>query len=92
MSTATKTETTPATETEAEPTCQHRWLLGQPVNGAISARCRKCGADRVYPAVLDDLDPGIETEPRHDVHGVATAVGGARPSSVALIGNGIRDT
>ena len=40
------------------------------------------GATRVYPAVLDDLDPGIEPETRH-LQGVATAVGGARPSSVA---------
>ena len=88
MSTATEIET----PNETEVACQHRWLLGQPVNGEISARCRKCGADRVYPAVLDDLDPGIENESKQIVHGVATAVGGARPSSVALIGSGIRDT
>ena len=76
----------------ADNPCQHRWLLGQPQNGSIPARCKKCGAARVYPAVLDDLDPGIEPEPRHPVESVATAVGGARPSSVALMGSGIRDT
>jgi hypothetical protein len=65
-----------------ETSCAHHWILGQPSAGAIEATCRKCGAARVYPAVLDDLDPGIETEPRH-LSGVATAVGGARPSSVA---------
>jgi hypothetical protein len=50
--------------------------------GHIQATCRKCGGERVYPAVLDDLDPGIEPDNRLTT-GVATAVGGARPSSVA---------
>ncbi|HEX5369905.1 MAG TPA: hypothetical protein VFY10_10870 [Dehalococcoidia bacterium] len=65
-------------------TCAHHWILGQPNAGAIQASCRKCGATRVYPAVLDDLDPGVEPEARH-LQGVATAVGGARPSSVATL-------
>jgi hypothetical protein len=39
---------------------------------------------RVYPAVLDDLDPRVEPDPRH-LPGVATAAGGARPSSVAAL-------
>ena len=65
-----------------ETNCAHHWLLGQPKAGAIEAVCKKCGTPRVYPAVLDDLDPGVDdnrTSP-----GVATAVGGARPSSVAI--------
>lgn len=64
-----------------EISCAHHWLLGQPNAGVIEAVCKKCGTPRVYPAVLDDLDPGVDdnrTSP-----GVATAVGGARPSSVA---------
>jgi hypothetical protein len=65
-----------------ETNCAHHWLLGQPKAGAIEAVCKKCGMPRVYPAVLDDLDPGIEIEVRR-TPGVATAVGGARPSSVA---------
>ena len=69
-------------ETLTTTACAHHWVLGQPQAGAIQATCRKCGGERVYPAVLDDLDPGIEVEPRHRT-GVATAVGGARPSSVA---------
>jgi hypothetical protein len=72
---------------ESDPNCQHHWILGQPQNGAIAASCRKCGEKRNYPAVLDDLDPGIESEGKQPASGVATAVGGARPSSVALIGN-----
>jgi hypothetical protein len=65
-------------------TCAHHWVLGQPNGGAIEGTCRKCGALRLYPAVLDDLDPGAEpvTGP---LPGVATAVGGARPSSVAIL-------
>ena len=64
--------------------CKHHWLLGQPRDGAISAVCRKCGREREYPAVLDDLDPGLDAEPKRPAQGVATAAGGARPSSVAL--------
>jgi hypothetical protein len=72
-------------------TCAHHWILGQPRAGTIDGTCRKCGAVRVYPAVLDDLDPGVDPEPRQ-TSGVATAVGGARPSSVAVLSNfGERD-
>lgn len=64
--------------------CAHHWVLGQPKAGTIDGTCRKCGEVRVYPAVLDDLDPSVEPELRH-YPGVATAVGGARPSSVAVL-------
>jgi hypothetical protein len=70
------------TETVNTTQCAHHWVLGQPVAGSIPATCRKCGGERVYPAVLDDLDPRPDAEARHRT-GVATAVGGARPSSVA---------
>ena len=66
-------------------TCCHHWILGQPSNGVIGASCKKCGAVKEYPAVLDDLDPGIEPEHKTSPIGVATAAGGARPSSVALL-------
>lgn len=72
-----KASAAPATQ------CRHHWLLGQPQDGSIEALCRLCGATRLYPAVLDDLDPGIEIEPRRQPVGVATAAGGARPSSGA---------
>src|SRR3970040_1158032 len=63
--------------------CRHHWLLGQPADGSIAAFCRECGSTRHYPAVLDDLDPGIEIEPKGPVGlpvgpaGVATAAGRA---------------
>jgi hypothetical protein len=63
--------------------CLHHWVLGSPTNGEIKASCRKCGRERVYPAVLDDLDPRAEPDSGQQ-SGVATAVGGARPSSVAV--------
>jgi hypothetical protein len=66
-------------------TCCHHWILGQPLNGVIGATCKKCGAVKDYPAVLDDLDPGIESADKTSPIGVATAAGGARPSSVALL-------
>ena len=67
--------------------CCHHWILGQPQQGVIGATCKKCGAIKDYPAVLDDLDPGIEPplDAKTSPIGVATAAGGARPSSVALL-------
>lgn len=67
--------------------CCHHWILGQPLQGVIGAVCKKCGALKDYPAVLDDLDPGIESgaDAKTSSTGVATAAGGARPSSVALL-------
>jgi hypothetical protein len=66
--------------------CCHHWILGQPLQGVIGATCKKCGAIKDYPAVLDDLDPGAEPSPvKTSPIGVATAAGGARPSSVALL-------
>ena len=64
--------------------CAHHWILGQPRAGAVDGTCRKCGEVRAYPAVLDDLDPRVDSVSRH-LPGVATAVGGARPSSVAVL-------
>jgi len=79
----TATPTLAAPQEGQDQDCRHHWLLGQPQDGSIAALCRKCGGRRVYPAVLDDLDPGIEIEPRRHPIGVATAAGGARPSSGA---------
>jgi hypothetical protein len=66
----------------ASAECRHHWVLGQPQSGWISALCKLCGAQRSYPAVLDDLDPGADATPRAPA-GVATAAGGARPSAGA---------
>jgi hypothetical protein len=77
----------------AGPVCQHHWLLGQPRAGLIQASCRKCGTEREYPAVLDDIDPpGIEIEPKTSPVGVATAGGGARPSTTATGAKLMKDT
>ena len=67
----------------ADTSCRHHWVLGQPLGGQISATCKLCGRARSYPAVLDDLDPGADADGRAPA-GVATAAGGARPSSVAF--------
>ena len=75
----------------ATAACCHHWVLGAPQDGQIKANCRKCGGERVYPAVLDDLDPRAESDSGQQ-SGVATAVGGARPSSVAVLSkSGERD-
>jgi len=70
----------------ANSCCHHR-ILGQPHRSATSARNEKCDAVKDDPAFLDDLEPG--SEPSLTVKtspiGVATAAGGARPSSVALL-------
>ena len=70
-------------ESSTDTACCHHWLLGQPIDGVVPAVCRKCGQRRGYPAVLDDLDPPAEPVKTDIPEGVATAVGGARPSSVA---------
>jgi hypothetical protein len=62
--------------------CCHHWVLGAPQNGEIKASCRNCGRERVYPAVLDDLDPKAEQE-NGQQSGVGAGGGGGPPSSVA---------
>lgn len=40
--------------------CRHHWLLGQPSEGIVRGNCRNCGAERQYPAFLDDY--GFDTD------------------------------
>lgn len=70
--------------TDSEATCRHHWLLSQPEAASVRGVCRRCGASRVFPAALDDYDWAAENESRYLSEGVATAAGGARPSSGAL--------
>jgi hypothetical protein len=28
--------------------CVHHWVLGDPANGQVLGRCKRCGASRVY--------------------------------------------
>jgi hypothetical protein len=30
------------------PSCVHHWLLGDPTQGQVVGRCKRCGATRVY--------------------------------------------
>lgn len=71
--------------TSTEVTCRHHWLLGQPEEGEIKAKCRLCGANRSYPASLDEYESTTDQENRYSVTSVATAAGGVRPSSGALL-------
>ena len=71
--------------TDSESSCRHHWLLGQPENGSIAAECRNCGTLRSFPASVDDYTWEPENERRYATVGVATAAGGARPSSGALL-------
>lgn len=70
--------------TTTENSCRHHWLLGQPADGKVSAKCCECGLTRDFPASLEDYDRGLESE-RRFYSSVATAAGGARPSSTALL-------
>lgn len=36
--------------------CVHHWLLGDPVDHRIAARCRRCGASRHYAATIEDAE------------------------------------
>lgn len=31
------------------PTCMHHWVLGEPSHNAVSGRCKRCGATKVFP-------------------------------------------
>jgi hypothetical protein len=69
---------------DSENFCRHHWLLGSPFEGRIEGRCKKCGENRTYPAVIDDYDHGDDDSERRlsRVALVATAAGGARPSQL----------
>ncbi len=32
------------------PSCIHHWILGEPLAGIITGRCKRCGMDRLFPA------------------------------------------
>ena len=67
-------------EPVAAADCKHHWVLGQPNQGMVSGRCRICGAERQYPAVLDDVDRYYGSDRSMSGEGLlGTGVGGARP-------------
>ena len=42
--------------------CIHRWILSDPSRGSIKGNCRRCGAQRSYPAGIDLPPPPEEEE------------------------------
>jgi hypothetical protein len=36
--------------------CVHHWLLETPGDEVVRGRCKRCGAEREYPASLDGLN------------------------------------
>lgn len=46
----------PAPRRARRSSCVHRWVLGEPNEGRIRARCRLCEATRIYPAVPEGND------------------------------------
>ena len=67
----------------AEARCTHRWVLGRPSQGIVLGRCRYCGAEREYPAALDDYDRFYGADRAMSDRLPGTGVGGARPFLVA---------
>lgn len=55
--TASQTPRTELTVMPPEgPACVHHWVLGEPVDGEIVGRCRRCAATRVYQAQPVSMD------------------------------------
>ena len=46
----------PAPKRVRRSLCVHRWVLGEPNQGQIFARCRHCDSTRTYPAVTEGND------------------------------------
>jgi hypothetical protein len=67
----------------------HAWILDGPLRASRRATGPRVGIFRTVPAVLDDMDQGTAAGGGR-LPGVATAVGGVRPSSVAALSGGSR--
>lgn len=37
-----------AVDDPARPACVHHWILGEPTNGTVDGRCKRCGASRAF--------------------------------------------
>ncbi|RJQ12027.1 MAG: hypothetical protein C4558_02625 [Dehalococcoidia bacterium] len=37
-----------AVDDPARPACVHHWILGDPTNGTVDGRCKRCGAARAF--------------------------------------------
>ncbi len=38
------------------PACVHHWVLSDPVDGATSGRCKRCGGERTFAARIGEVD------------------------------------
>lgn len=55
--TSTPQESSPAPQLHgASPSCVHHWLLSEPVAGAVSGRCKRCGGERAFPATPEGIE------------------------------------
>ena len=55
-------ETTSVVEQGQPGGCVHRWVLGEPHLGLVQGACRRCGAQRAFPAGLEVPAPAPEGE------------------------------
>jgi hypothetical protein len=71
---------TAPTTAQAPSLCVHRWVLGDVSHGTIRGHCRRCGASRTFPAVLELAPPPPPEEeeeeepPTLDIPALAAAV------------------
>lgn len=35
---------------ESTPACVHHWVLGDPIDGFVPGRCKRCGGERSFSA------------------------------------------
>jgi hypothetical protein len=47
--------------------CVHRWILSEPSRGSVNGTCRRCGAQRSYPAGIQLPPPPEEPEEEEEV-------------------------
>ena len=40
----------------ARPVCVHHWVLGDPANGTVDGRCKRCGAARAFSGTPDEAE------------------------------------
>ncbi len=53
-------------EETRDTSCVHRWILSEPSRGSVTGICRRCDAQRSYPAGIG-LPPPPEEEEEEEV-------------------------
>ena len=54
-------------EQDHDVSCVHRWILSEPSRGSVRGHCRRCGAQRSYPAGIELPPPPEEGEEEEEV-------------------------